>query len=122
APFGIDWLTLQQAKLRINGSSTAREAALTGGWQIGSKTVEAAIELSSVQGQSSAKLRATLDQLSLSELISWAQGRFGISPFGDQVPEGLLDLRQLTFEIQSGPSAQITISANTTVLNGLAGK
>jgi hypothetical protein len=121
-PFGIDWLTLEQVHVRLAASGGGGEGVLTGRLLIGGKSVETSIELVSVGGQPSAKLRATLDQLSLSELISWAQQRFGVSPFGDQPPGGLLDLRQLTFEIQSGPVPQFTVSANATVLNGLPTK
>ena len=121
-PFGIDWLTMDSVKLRLSGSTNASEAALSGRFSVGSKTVETAIQVGLVAGQPSATLRATIDQLSLTELISWTQQRFEVSPFGDQPPGGLLDLRQVTFEIQSSPSPQLSITANATVLNGIAAK
>jgi hypothetical protein len=118
----VDWLTLEQVNLSFATDGTNAQGSLHSSFPLGSKTVDATIELTSVAGEPSATFRASLDQLSLTELITWAQERFGVSPFGDQPPGGLLDLRQLTLEIQSIPSPQVTVSANATVLNGLSAK
>ncbi len=118
-PFNVPWLTVEQVQLRLALSSTATQATLAGRIAVGSKLADAAIDLIVVDGQPQARLRATLDQLTLTEFIAWAQDRLGVSPFGAEPPDGLLDLRQITLEIQTGPKPRLTVSASTTLLNNL---
>lgn len=119
-PFNVPWLTVEQVQLKLALSSTATQATLAGRIAVGSKHANAAIDLIVVNGQPQARLRATLDQLTLTEFIAWAQDRLGVSPFGAEPPGGLLDLRQLTIDLQTGPKPRLTVSANTTLLNNLS--
>lgn len=118
-PFGVPWLTMNQVVLDLAVSAAASQAALSGQIDVGGTPAAVAIDLRAVAGTWEAGFRATIERLAFRDLITWIENRVGVPPLGQTLPEGILELRRLQLDFETGPTPQFTLSAGTTLLEQL---
>ena len=119
APFGIDWLTLDGVLLTVtprDGEVGPADAVLEGELAMGEQRVGLRAVLQDGPEGLEARFTASVDELSLDDLVAFAEGHFGASPFGDQLPSGLGALRNVAVEARSGEPPTLTVLGEVEVL------
>lgn len=113
-PFDIDWLTLHDVRLTLTPAveeGEASSAVLRGDLPLGERTVELTGVLEGSGEGMQATFTASLEELALSDFVSFAETALGGSPFGDGVPADFEAFRDLSLEIRSGDPPMFTALA-----------
>jgi hypothetical protein len=119
SPFGIDWLTLDGVLLTVTPRDPAEgpaDAVLEGELAMGEQRVDLRGVLEDGPEGLEATFTASVDELSVDDLVAFAEGHLGASPFGDQLPSGLGALRNVAVEARSGEPPTLTVLGEVEVL------
>jgi hypothetical protein len=116
-PFGIHWLTLNQASLSLTFSDSGPAVvALVGSFTAGNQTVTTELTLTETGSANSASFVATVDQITLGDVLHLLADLTGAAPFGDNLPDDALVLSNVRLAFDSSDAQSVTISATSTIL------
>jgi hypothetical protein len=116
-PFGIDWLTLNQASVSLTFSDSGpAEVALTGSFTAGNQTITTELTLTETGTENSASFVATVDQITLGDVLHLLADLTGTAPFGENLPDDALVLSDVRLAFDSSDAQSVTVSATSTIL------
>jgi hypothetical protein len=116
-PFGIHWLTLNEATVSLTLSDSGpAEVALIGGFTAGNQTITTEFTLTETGTNHSASFVATIDGISLGDVLDLLTDLTGAAPFGGNLPDDALVLSNVRFAFDSSDAQSVTISATSTIL------
>lgn len=119
-PFGISWLTLNQANVSLTFSTAgAGQATLTGNFPAGSTSINTAITLTQAGTNDTASFVATASQINLGDVLQLFSSLTGSSPFGSGLPDDALVLNNVQLSFNSSDERSVSLSATSTILGSV---
>jgi len=119
-PFGISWLTLNDAVASLTFSNAGpAEVSLNGSFTAGNQTVTTEIILTETGTSHTASFAATVDQITLGDVLHLLADLTGTAPFGNNLPDDALVLSDLRLEFNSSDTHSVTVSATSTILGAV---
>ena len=116
-PFGISWLTLNEAGVSLTFSDAGpAEVALTGSIAAGNQTITTELTLTETGVNNSASFVATVDEITLGDVLNLLGDLTGAAPFGGNLPDDALILSNVRIAFDSSDAQSVTISATSTIL------
>jgi hypothetical protein len=117
-PFGLGWLTLDQASLAITiAEAGAGEVRLDGSFAVGDTIVTTDLNLAQSGATNQASFVGTADTLALNDVLGLLETVSGVEPFGPGLPDDALVLSNVRLSFESGDERSIELSATSTILD-----
>jgi hypothetical protein len=119
-PFGIRWLVFEQAALTIAFSDAgAGHVRLSGDIAAGDQTISADLTLTETGTGKTASFVATVDQITLGNVLQLASNLSGPEPFGADLDGDALVLSNATFSFSSTDERSLTVSGSTIIRDAI---